>query len=131
MPKIRHLAVVCMDPEELAKFYCEVFEMEEVGRNKSGGVFLSDGYMNLALLHQQAVGKSPGLNHFGFHVEDADEIARRMSKWDVIQPQKRPADRTYAEQRGTDPEGNNFDIAEGGFDREAAARKKAKAPVGA
>ena len=131
MPKIRHLAVICMNPEKLAKFYCDVFEMEVVGRNKSGGVFLSDGYMNLALLKQQAVGKSPGLNHFGFHVEDADEIARRMSGWDVVGPEKRPADRTYAEQRGTDPEGNNFDIAEGGFDRDAAERKKAKTPVGA
>jgi catechol-2,3-dioxygenase len=118
-----------MNPEKLAKFYSEVFEMEVVGRNKSGGVFLSDGYMNLALLKQQAVGKPPGLNHFGFHVEDAHEIAKRMSKWDVVGPEKRPADRMYAEQRGTDPEGNNFDIAEGGFDREAAERKHATAPV--
>jgi catechol 2,3-dioxygenase-like lactoylglutathione lyase family enzyme len=131
VPKIRHLAVICMDPEKLSQFYSEVFEMKVVGRNASGGVFMSDGYMNLALLQQQAVGKSPGLNHFGFHVEDANEIAKRMSKWKVIGPEKRPADRTYAEQRGTDPEGNNFDIAEGGFDREAAERKKARAPVGA
>ena len=88
--------------------------------------------MNLALLHQQAAGKAPGLNHFGFHVEDSDEIARRMSKWDVVGPEKRPANRTYAELRATDPEGNNFDIAEGGFDRAAAdRRKKAKTPVGA
>jgi catechol-2,3-dioxygenase len=118
-----------MNPEKLAKFYSEVFDMEVVGRNKSGGVFLSDGYMNLALLKQQAAGKPPGLNHFGFHVEDADEIAKRMSKWEVVGPEKRPADRMYAEQRGTDPEGNNFDIAEGGFDREAAERKHAKTPL--
>lgn len=131
MPKIRHIALMCMNPEKLAKFYCEVFDMEVVERNRSGGVFLTDGYMNLALLKQQAVGKGPGLNHFGFHVEDADEITRRMSKWDVVGPEKRPADRTYAEQRATDPEGNNFDIAEGGFDREASTRKRAKAPVGA
>ncbi len=129
MPKIRHLALMCMNPEKLAKFYCDVFDMEVVGRNKSGGVFLSDGYMNLALLKQQATGKAPGLNHFGIQVEDSDEIARRMKKWDVVGPEQRPADRTYAEQRGTDPEGNNFDIAEGGFDREAAERKKAKAAV--
>ena len=130
MPKIRHLALMCMNPEKLAKFYCEVFDMEVVERNGSGGVFLTDGYMNLALLKQQAVGKAPGLNHFGFHVEDAEEIARRISKWDVVGPEKRPADRIYAEQRATDPEGNNFDIAEGGFDREASARKRAKAPMG-
>jgi catechol 2,3-dioxygenase-like lactoylglutathione lyase family enzyme len=130
VPKIRHIALMCMNPEKLAKFYCEVFDMEIVERNRSGGVFLTDGYMNLALLKQQAVGKAPGLNHFGFHVEDAEEIARRISKWDVVGPEKRPADRVYAEQRATDPEGNNFDIAEGGFDREASARKRSKAPMG-
>ena len=130
MPKIRHIALMCMNPEKLAKFYCEVFDMEVVECNRSGGVFLTDGYMNLALLKQQAVGKAPGLNHFGFHVEDAEEIARRISKWDVVGPEKRPADRMYAEQRATDPEGNNFDIAEGGFDRDASARKRTKAPMG-
>ncbi len=131
MPKIRHLAVICMDPEKLSQFYAEVFEMKVVARNKSGGVFMSDGYMNLALLAQQAVGKSPGLNHFGFQVEDSEEIARRLGKWKVVGPEKRPADRVYAEQRATDPEGNNFDIAEGGFDREAAERKKARNAVDA
>jgi catechol-2,3-dioxygenase len=131
VPKIRHLAVICMDPEKLSQFYAEVFEMKVVARNKSGGVFMSDGYMNLALLAQQAVGKSPGLNHFGFQVEDAEEIAKRLGKWKVVGPEKRPADRVYAEQRATDPEGNNFDIAEGGFDREAAERKKARNAVDA
>src|SRR4029079_13079544 len=33
MPKIRHLAIICMDPEKLAKFYSEVFEMKIVARN--------------------------------------------------------------------------------------------------
>ena len=33
--------------------------------------------------------------------------------------------RTYAELRATDPEGNNFDLAEGGFER--APRAKAGA----
>ena len=30
MPKLRHLAIIAMNPEELAKFYCDVFEMEIV-----------------------------------------------------------------------------------------------------
>jgi catechol-2,3-dioxygenase len=69
MPKIRHLAIICMDPEKLAKFYSEVFEMKIVARNGRNNVFLTDGYMNLALLSQKAEGKQNGLNHFGFHVE--------------------------------------------------------------
>ncbi len=134
MPKIRHLAVICMNPEKLAKFYAEVFDMKVVGYSgpeNRRNVFLSDGYMNLALLSQKAEGKPPGLNHFGFHIEDAADIERRMSKWDVVGPTKRPADRTYAETRGTDPEGNNFDLTEGGFDREAAEKKKHKVHAGA
>ena len=125
MPKIRHLAVICMDPEKLAKFYCEVFDMKIVGRSGRKNVFLTDGYMNLALLSQKAEGKTNGLNHFGFVVEDTEDVARRMQKWDVVGPEKRPADRVYAETRGTDPEGNNFDLSEAGPD------KKAKEPVSA
>ncbi len=70
MPKIRHLAIICMDPEKLAKFYNEVFEMKVVARTGRNNVFLTDGYMNIALLSQKAEGKPNGLNHFGFHVED-------------------------------------------------------------
>jgi predicted enzyme related to lactoylglutathione lyase len=132
MPKIKHLAIVCMDPENLAKFYCEVFEMKEFTRSTRNGltnVFLTDGYMNVALLSQKAEGKTNGLNHFGFHVEDADVIADRLKSWDVVGPTDRPPDRVYAEQRATDPEGNNYDIAEGGFDRDLATPKKTKQPV--
>ena len=89
MPKIRHLAVICMDPEKLAKFYCDVFEMKIVGRSeKRNNVFLTDGYMNLALLSQKAEGKQNGLNHFGFHVEDADLITERLKQWDVVRVAK-------------------------------------------
>jgi len=132
MPKIKHLAIVCMDPENLARFYCEVFEMKEVTRSTRNGhtnVFLTDGYMNVALLSQKAEGKTNGLNHFGFHVEDVDVIADRLKNWDIVGPTDRPADRVYAEQRATDPEGNNYDIAEGGFDRDLATPKKTREPV--
>jgi catechol 2,3-dioxygenase-like lactoylglutathione lyase family enzyme len=129
MPKIRHLAVICMDPEKMAKFYCEVFDMKVVGRSGRSNVFLTDGYMNLALLSQKAEGKPNGLNHFGFQVEDGDEVTERLKKWDVVGPEKRPADRVYAETRATDPEGNNFDLSQAGFDREIAPEKRAKEPV--
>jgi hypothetical protein len=42
----------------------------------------------------------------------------------VVGPAERPADREYAELRATDPEGNNFDLAEGGFERAPADTKK-------
>jgi catechol-2,3-dioxygenase len=130
MPKIKHLAIVCMDPDNLAKFYCEVFDMKVIGRNGRSNVFVSDGYITLALLSQKAEGKPCGLNHFGFHVEDSGVIAERLKNWKVVGPEQRPADRAYAEQRATDPEGNNFDLAEGGFDRSTPGKKQsAPAPA--
>jgi hypothetical protein len=47
----------------------------------------------------------------------------------VVGPAQRPADRTYAELRATDPEGNNFDLAEGGFDRDLSVKKKEVMPA--
>ena len=117
MPKVRHLAIVCMDHEELARFYCDVFDMKIQSRSGRNNVFVTDGYITVALLRQRAEGKPCGLNHFGFVVEDAGEIARKLAKYDVVGPSDRPEDRVYAEQRATDTEGNNFDISEHGYDR--------------
>ena len=47
-------------------------------------------------------------------------IAERLKSWKVVGPAPRPPDRAYAELRATDPGGNNFDLAEGGFERTAA-----------
>jgi catechol 2,3-dioxygenase-like lactoylglutathione lyase family enzyme len=116
-------------PQKLAKFYCEVFDMKVVQRNGRQNVFISDGYITVALLSQKAEGKPCGLNHFGFHVEDSDVIAGRMKNWKVVGPEQRPADRAYAELRATDPEGNNFDLAEGGFERGAPGGSLEGAPV--
>lgn len=116
-PKIKHIAIMCMDPGKLADFYVEVFDMEVQHRAKNGSVFLTDGYMNLALLSQKAEGKPNGLNHIGFHIENHDAIEKKLKKHKVIGPSKRPPDRHYAETRATDPEGNNYDLSTTGFER--------------
>lgn len=127
MPKLKHIAIVAMDPEVLAKFYCDVFEMEIIDRSPTGGVFLSDGYFNVALLPNRAEGKANGINHFGFQVEDAEAIAQRLKKWKVKGPTARPDNRYYAEQRATDPEGNMFDLSEHGFQKmELGAERRAR-----
>lgn len=117
MPKIKHIAIICMDPPKLAEFYCDVFDMKIQHSNGKNGVFLTDGHINLALLSQKAEGKANGLNHIGFQIDDQDAIAAKLAKWDVVGPTKRPPDRHYAETRATDPEGNNFDLSVGGFER--------------
>ena len=132
MPKIRHLAMVCMDPEKLAKFYCEVFEMKEVARSERGGrtnVFLTDGYMNLGAAQPEGRGQAQRAQSLRFPCRGCRRDRRSPEGMGRGRPDRSAADRVYAEQRATDPEGNNYDIAEGGFDRDLATPKKTKAPV--
>jgi catechol 2,3-dioxygenase-like lactoylglutathione lyase family enzyme len=128
MAKIRHIAIISSDPEKLAAFYEEVFDLEVLHRADNGSVFMTDGYMNVALLTQKAQGKPNGLNHFGFVVDDHEEMIKRFEAAGAPAPRKRPADRHYAEYRAVDPEGNNFDLSENGFqgvrpDRVATAKE--------
>ena len=131
-PKIRHLALITVEPERLARFYEEVFQMTRLpakGVAGSKAVYMTDGYITLALLENKAEGKPSGLNHFGFHVDSQDEISGRLTKAGVKAPAKRPADRPYAETRAFDPDGNNFDISVAGFGSEEGAPTKKKEPV--
>ena len=140
-PKIRHLAIMARDPEKVAQFYADVFDMKiiHVGDEGNGKAkFLSDGYLTLAILPQTLKGSAPvGLNHFGFHVENRSEIMERIVAKGLEEPKERPAERPYAEYRGCDVEGNWFDISqhgfeevETGFDRaEKTAGTKTKVPA--
>ncbi|MEE2956429.1 MAG: VOC family protein [Pseudomonadota bacterium] len=116
MAKIKHLAIISVDPKKLALFYQNVFGLKILKYADNGSVFLTDGYLNLALLTNKAAGKPNGLNHFGFVVDNNEEIFERYNEIGMKAPRKRPADRHYAEYRGFDPDGNNFDLSENGFE---------------
>jgi catechol 2,3-dioxygenase-like lactoylglutathione lyase family enzyme len=137
-PQIRHIAIFADDTAKMAKFYEDVFEMDVVHRSPSGSgaVFLSDGYITVAVLPHDADGQAVrGLNHFGFKVDSNAEIGERIARAGLPAPRKRPADRPYAEQRALDPEGNMFDISQHGFQRVETESERstepAKEPVGA
>ena len=135
-PQIRHIALFADDTEKMAKFYQDVFEMEVIHRSPNGPVFLSDGYITVAVLqHSADVQAVRGLNHIGFKVDSNAEIGERIARTGVPAPRKRPADRPYAEQRALDPEGNMFDISQHGFERVETETERsgeaAKEPVGA
>ena len=125
-PKIRHLAIYTLNTDELAKFYVTVFDMEitlRAGPIGKGPVFLTDGYMNLAILPATTKGEAAvGLNHFGFHVDDLVEIEERLLEEGLEKPTMRPAGR-YAEFRATDPCGNAFDLSEHGFEEDPVTRE--------
>lgn len=129
MAKIRHLVFITTDPERLAKFYVDVMGMKIQHRQENGGIALTDGYLNLALHTNKGDGKVSGFNHFGFEVEDNEEIMAKFKEHGYKVPDKRPGDRHFAEFRAIDPDGNNFDVSKHGYasvrpERVPAAGKK-------
>ncbi len=86
MVRIKHIAIRTPDPEKTAAFYKEVFGLKEVGQARMG-CYLSDGYINLAILKSRDEGSadSPrdvpgyaGIDHLGFMVDDVDKVCRKL-----------------------------------------------------
>ena len=128
MAKIRHLAIKTKSPEKLASFYEEVFGMKRIRSEKGGAIYMSDGYLTLALLRNRGEATPSGINHFGFQVDDIKDIEGKLQKFEEPLTE-RPGNRPYAEYRAMDPDGNLFDVSVHGYeeaefqsDREKRAR---------
>ena len=113
MARVRHIAIFSDDPEHLAKFYVDVFKMKINGKSEGdGSVWLTDGYMDIALLRRRSEMAPEGLHHFGITLE-ADEkegVYHRLKEHDawVMKP---PPGRPYVEDAAKDADGNKFDIS--------------------
>jgi catechol 2,3-dioxygenase-like lactoylglutathione lyase family enzyme len=103
--RIRHIAINVKDREKMADYYKTVFGMEEKYRGPGGTIYLSDGYLNLALLNSP---NHPwGINHFGFHVDSIqaiEDITKTKAQANTIG--------AVAESWIHDVEGNRVDITE-------------------
>jgi catechol 2,3-dioxygenase-like lactoylglutathione lyase family enzyme len=113
---IRHIALYTADPKRLSNFYNAAFGMKEVAQTDRSSIFVSDGYFNLALLYQRVREEKNGFNHFGFHVNDLEEIRDRAEKAGTRRGAARPSRIPFAEVRIHDPEGNGVDISVKGWD---------------
>ena len=133
-PTIRHLAIKTANPEKPGQFYADVFDMDIILRSEdgAGGVFVSDGYLTLALLPLTLEGSgSAGLDHFGFAIDDTDAVSEKLLAAGLPAAAMRPSSRRYAEKRGMDPDANLFDLSEHGYSRaeyrvDQEAKKKSK-----
>ena len=125
MAKIRHLAIKTKSPERLAVFYEEVFGLKRIRSEKGGAIYMSDGYLTVALLRNRGEAAPSGINHFGFQVDDIKEIEERLKKFEEPLEQ-RPANRPYAEYRAMDPDGNLFDVSVHGFEEAEFAPEREK-----
>ena len=123
MAKIRHIAITTTDPVKLGEYYIDAFGLTKTGMSNEGAVWLTDGYMDIALLPGRLAGKN-GVNHWGFTLDgesERDQIQKKMAKYG-LEMKKPDVDRPYVELKATDPDGNRFDIALGsGVEKSAEA----------
>jgi catechol 2,3-dioxygenase-like lactoylglutathione lyase family enzyme len=123
MGKIRHIAIQVPDLEKAATFYEGVFGLKRVNQVESpvgNAISLSDGIMNLTLLHFPEGTKGgkggpewAGLHHIGFVVEDEKETAEKIAGLGgtfFMQLPSYPG--VDAEKKYKDPDGIVFDVAE-------------------
>jgi catechol 2,3-dioxygenase-like lactoylglutathione lyase family enzyme len=107
-PRIRHIALNVQNRDEVAEYYKKIFGLEEKHRGPNGTVYLSDGFVGVALIHNPNI--PWGINHFGFEVEDVQAIE--------VAAQTTSVSNTFgavAENWIRDPEGNRVDITEHGW----------------
>ena len=121
MARIRHIAFYTENADRMASFYCEVFGMkvtQETPRSPESGraIFITDGYIDVAIIEPVNPASPKGLNHFGFTVEPAEhaEVMKRLRDRG-ISPITPPADRPYIEDAVKDVDGNKFDISTTGL----------------
>ena len=124
--KLRHIAITVPDPEKAARFYIEAFGLKRVGETdweNAKGVYLSDGVINLALLHyktEEAAGHRGrdfvGVHHFGFEVDDVDSSRKAIEaaggKHWMGEAKKEGG---YYEVKFHDPDGVVVDITQSGW----------------
>ncbi len=134
MAKLRHIAMSVPDPDKIADFYCQAFDMERIGTTDSPlakGVYVSDGVMTLALLHFKSdkwagyvEGEDErgmdyvGLHHIGFHVDELrateGKIEDAGGKYFMGRPDA-DAPTTFYEEKFRDPNGVIIDISHLGW----------------
>jgi catechol 2,3-dioxygenase-like lactoylglutathione lyase family enzyme len=118
MPRMRHVALGPLSPENTFNFYAEVLGFRELPtsyKRRTMGKqnrFMGDGMSNLAMhpFYNGTPGFEGryGINHFGFLIDDLDAMVAKLSK--VVPTAKRPA-RPYEDYRIRDPEGNGIDLS--------------------
>ena len=109
-PRIRHIAINVKDRDKVAEYYKRVFGMEQKFRSEKGTIFLSDGFVDLALI---STTRLPwGINHFGFQVESVKEIEKLIEGSATPNP---PEPGIIADCWIPDAEGNRVDISEHGW----------------
>jgi catechol 2,3-dioxygenase-like lactoylglutathione lyase family enzyme len=106
--KLTHVAISAVNPPLMKTFYSGVFGLYPVSEKSA---YLTDGYINFAF-NARKPGYQAGLDHFGFEVDDVDEIKRRIAElYPSVEVTPRPPYRGYVGMASHDPEGQTFDLS--------------------
>ena len=98
MARLRHFAVCVKDLDKAAEFYANVFDLKRIGREDldiGSAIYMSDGYLTLAILRNRGEATPSGINHFGFQVEDLKDVEKKLAKWEEPLAE-RPSTRPFA-----------------------------------
>jgi catechol 2,3-dioxygenase-like lactoylglutathione lyase family enzyme len=124
MPRIKHIAIFAKNQLQMVEFYTATFGMTQVHQHDSQGdksrqaYYLSDGYINLAIL--PAGDREEGIDHFGFEVDDVEGAARAaMANGASKGPEETPRDGRFTEAFIRDPVGTRIDLSAAGWLTEA------------
>jgi catechol 2,3-dioxygenase-like lactoylglutathione lyase family enzyme len=113
MARIRHVAFYTEDPEREANFYCRAFGLKRLRQSENGSIWISDGYINVALIKRS---KSTGINHIGFLVENLESAQKQLREVMPNAEFEMPHENvTAAEFKLQDPDGNALDVSERGW----------------
>ena len=69
-PRIPPIAINVQDREKVAEYYARTPSIEEKARGSNGTIYLSDGFVGLALNPKHPL----GIRHFGFQVDSVKVI---------------------------------------------------------
>ena len=127
MAKLRHIAISVPDLEKSAKFYEETFGLTRVNlaiTPYGDGLSLSDGVINLTLLHfhtDDAAGDERGkdfvgIHHMGFIVDDLEAMSKKIEdNGGRFHRELKGGGGVDFERKFRDPDGVVFDISHKGW----------------
>jgi lactoylglutathione lyase len=132
MARIKHIALTTKDPAKVAEFYKSAFGLKELRRN-NGNVFLTDGYIHVAVLKTKGEESADmgahgphftGLHHFGFEVDDLAAAGekleaahgRRLTAKDSSDAAMRDGLHANFEQKWAGPDGVVIDVSHTGWE---------------
>ena len=124
--KLNHIAIASDQYALNARFYEALFGLRSAKNYRPArAAVVSDGRVGMNIIPRRE-GRTAGLDHFGFQVEDIDEAIARITKFDPsLTAIKRPPVRPYAAYSGHDPDANIFDISQAdiGFQEDVYAEE--------